>query len=139
MVAKQFAHDRLCALAKSQASLDRDLGEALLAAYRECVHVTLGYGSFREYTARLLGWTGRQTEERLRVALALEQLPELAAQLAGGGLHWSAVRELTRVATAETEQDWIAEAQGRTARDVERLVSGHRVGDLPSGELAAEP
>src|SRR5689334_1647922 len=100
MVAKPSTHDRLCALARSQSALDRDLGEALLAAYRECIHVPLGYGSFREYAARILGWSARQTEERLRVALALEELPELAARLASGELHWSAVRELTRVATA---------------------------------------
>jgi hypothetical protein len=128
------AHDRLLQLARSQSSLDRELGDALLAAYRQAAHLALGYGSFREYAERFLGWTGRQTEERLRVAFALENLPELRARLESGELHWSAVRELTRVATESTEREWIAEAQARTTRDIERLVSGRELGDRPSDE-----
>jgi hypothetical protein len=41
------------------------------------------------------------------------------------------VRELTRVATAETEAAWLEAAHGRTAREVERLVSGRAKGDGP--------
>jgi hypothetical protein len=126
------AHDRLLHLARAQSSLDRELGDALLAAYREAAHVALGYATFREYTARFLGWTGRQTEERLRVAIALENLPELRAQLETGALRWSAVRELTRVATEATEREWIDEAQGRPTRDIERLVSGREPGARPT-------
>ena len=46
-------------------------------------------------------------------------MPALAAALESGALHWSAVRELTRVAVAETEHDWIAQAVGKTLRQVE--------------------
>jgi len=47
------------------------------------------------------------TSERLRVATSLEQLPKLSNSLRQGQLCWSAVRELTRVATADTEQAWL--------------------------------
>jgi hypothetical protein len=40
------------------------------------------------------------------------------------------VRELTRVATRTTEHDWLEASRGRTTREVEKLVSGHRPGDL---------
>jgi hypothetical protein len=43
------------------------------------------------------------------------------------------VRELTRVATRATERDWLEASRGRTAREIEKLVSGHRPGDLPGG------
>ena len=46
-------------------------------------------------------------------------------------------RELTRVATPETEQIWLERAKGCTVRQVERLVSGRRPGSLP--DAPAEP
>jgi hypothetical protein len=69
---------------------------------------------------------------RLRVAEALEQLPELAKALRQGVASWSCVRELSRVATHEPERAWLQVARGRTVREVERRVSGHRRGSLPS-------
>jgi len=49
-----------------------------------------------------------------------------------GQLHASAVRELTRVATPETEAGWIAAATGRRMREIERLVAGRARGDRPN-------
>jgi hypothetical protein len=59
-------------------------------------------------------------------------LPEMDQSFAEGSLHFSVVRELSRVATAETEQEWLAFAQGKTARELEResgsAQAGFRVG-----------
>src|SRR5258706_1008774 len=132
VVSVDNTHQNLCRLAHAQSVLDRELGDALLATYRERVHVTLGYGSFREYIEGVLAWTGRQTEEGLRVAMALEDLPALRDALGTGALSWSVVRELSRVATHRNEHEWIAEAANRTVREVERLVSGRGAGDRPS-------
>jgi hypothetical protein len=109
----------------------------LLCAARSRAHVELGYGSFAEYVERLFGYDARWTKEKLRVAEALEELPELARALSGGELSWSAVRELTRVATAETETEWLEAARGRTVRELERQVSGRKPGDRP-GDAARE-
>jgi hypothetical protein len=65
------------------------------------------------------------------VAEVLDELPELSRALREGELTWSAVRELTRVATPATEADWLAVARGRVSRDIERMVSGRRTGDRP--------
>jgi 5-methylcytosine-specific restriction endonuclease McrA len=91
----------------------------------------LGFGSFGEYVERMLGYTRRATEERLRVAEALERSPRLAQALRNGTLSWSAVRELTRVATASNEEAWLEIAKGRTLRQVEELVAGHKPGERP--------
>jgi len=125
------AHTELVELAKSRAGFDWQEGRALLRAMRSGAHVRLGYASFSEYIERLFGYSPRFTVERLRVAEALEELPALGRALAVGELGWSTVRELTRVATAETEVEWIELARGGTAREVEKLVSGHRPGDAP--------
>jgi hypothetical protein len=80
---------------------------------------------------RLFVYKPRSTEEKLRVAEALEHLPELAAALLEGALCWSAVRELTRVATTANEHEWLAVARGKTQRQVEQLVAGRKPGDGP--------
>jgi hypothetical protein len=106
-------------------------GRLLLEALRSNAHLHLGFGSFGEYIERILGHTRRATEERLRVAEALERLPGLANALRDGTLSWSAVRELTRVATASNEEAWIEVAKGRTLRQIEELMAGHGPGDMP--------
>src|SRR6185436_13554939 len=103
----------------------------LLAAERLGVHTRAGHASLREYVERVVGLSARQTEERLRVGRALRVLPKLDAAFAGGELHWSAVRELTRVATSETEAEWLAWAKGRRAQQIEKNVSMRRPGDRP--------
>src|SRR5262249_53327186 len=57
-------------------------------------------------------------KERVRVALALDEMPELADALAAGELSFSAILELTRVATRDTERAWIDAARGKNLREV---------------------
>jgi hypothetical protein len=104
----------------------------MLRALREDVHRHLGYGAFAEYSDRHLGYGHRTTQDKLRTAEALERLPELARALGEGRLHASAVRELARVATPETEAAWIEAAAGRRIRDIEQLVAGRARGDHPT-------
>jgi hypothetical protein len=103
----------------------------LLAARRSAVHVHLGFGSFGEYIERLFGYTLRSTQEKLRVAEALEELPRLAQALETGSLSWSALRELTRVAVADTERQWLDLPRPRQFASFEALVAGKSLGDVP--------
>ncbi len=132
------AHDELVRIAAERATLDHDEGCWLLVAGRARVHERFGFATFAECVERVLGYGPRVTEEKLRVAEALQRLPVLAAALAAGDLSWSAVRELTRVAVGETERDWLTAARSRTVREVERLVSGRRPGDTPADPAHAE-
>jgi hypothetical protein len=125
------AHAALSRLAKTRALADAEEGRWLLAARRSAAHVHLGFGSFGEYIERWFGYTARSTQEKLRVAEALEGLPRLAQSLETGSLSWSALRELTRVAVADTEQQWLGVAQGKTVRQLEELVAGKSPGDTP--------
>jgi 5-methylcytosine-specific restriction endonuclease McrA len=133
-----LAHEAVLELAKERALLERREGTSLLCAHRERVHQRLGYGAFAEYTDRHLGYCQRTTADKLRTAEALEQLPELARAQQEGRLHASAVRELARVATAETESAWIEAARGRRVREIERMVSGRARGDSPTSALRPE-
>ncbi|HSU41190.1 MAG TPA: HNH endonuclease [Polyangiaceae bacterium] len=126
------AHEELLRLSAKRAGLDFEEGRWLLRAFRSGAHRELGYGSFHEYTERLFGYGPRLTNDKLRVAEALEALPETAEELRAGTFSFSAVRELTRVAVPATEREWLQAARGRTVREVEELVSGHRAGSRPS-------
>ncbi|MFZ5893163.1 MAG: HNH endonuclease [Myxococcota bacterium] len=130
-------HERVVSFAKQRAGLEWEEGRLLCEALRAGVHRRLGFASFSEYVERLFGYNGRLVKEKLRVAQALEPLREMSDALRTGELTWSAVRELTRVATAETERAWLDAARGQTVRQVEELVSGRAPGDLPSD--AADP
>jgi hypothetical protein len=64
--------------------------------------------------------------EKVRVARALEKLPKVAAAMASGSLSYSKAREITRVATAETEEYLLMIAEHGTASHVENLVRAYR-------------
>ena len=126
------AHEALSRLAKTRASADAEEGRWLLAAWRCVAHVHLGFANFNEYVERLFGYKPRSTQEKLRVAEALENLPALARALQQGALNWSAIRELTRVAVPETEQQWFDVAHNKTLRQLEDLIAHKHLGDTPA-------
>lgn len=128
------AHEALSRLARQRAAADIEEGRFMLAALRSAAHVHLGFGSFGEYIERLFGYKPRSTQEKLRVAEALEALPLISRALEEGAIHWSAARELTRVAVAETEAEWLEVARGKTLHQLEALVAGKGPGDEPSAD-----
>src|SRR5688572_17120264 len=64
--------------------------------------------------------------EKVRVARALENLPKVTAAMACGKLSYSKVREITRIACAETEDYLLMIAEHGTAQHVEKLVRAYR-------------
>jgi len=65
--------------------------------------------------------------ERVRVARALEGLPQTSAWLALGRISFCQARALTRVATPDDESDLLEAAEGMTTAQVERMVRGWRM------------
>ncbi len=126
-----LAHEALSRLAKARAQAEFEEGRWFLCALHAATHVRLGFGSFAEYIERLFGYSPRTTQEKLRVAEALEELPKTSDALQAGTINWSTARELTRVAVAETEEEWLEAAKGKTVRQVEALVNGRSPGDTP--------
>jgi hypothetical protein len=118
------AHQQLQRIARGRGALDVEEAKWLLVARETGAHRELGYGSFLEYVERTLGYAPRTARERIRVAERLAQLPRLRRALERGETTYSAVRELTRVAEAETEADLIAQTKGKTVREIEDLVAG---------------
>ncbi|MFO7561662.1 MAG: DUF222 domain-containing protein [Enhygromyxa sp.] len=67
----------------------------------------------------------KAAREKVRVARALGSLPKIDALFGRGGLSYSKVRAITRVATAESEQHWIDVAQRATASQIEKLARAY--------------
>ena len=118
-------------LAKRRGALDHEE----LALIREAIEVQLwrelGMVSIREYLERRMGYTPGVASERVRVAEALEAMPALEAALAAGELSYSAVREITRIATRRTERAWLAKCRGKTMKEISELLAEREPGDRP--------
>ena len=127
-------HGRLTGCARQRAALDAQEARDLVDAEEVEIWSAFGYPTMLAYLEAELGYGPHTAGERLRVARALLELPLTAARLAAGALHHSAVRELTRVATAETEAAWLAAADGKNLRQLERMVAGRDRGDLPDDD-----
>jgi len=93
-----------------------DAGEGWGNGFKSCAH----WLSWR------VGYAPGAAREHVRVARALGTLPLLSRALARGQLSYAKVRELTRVATPETEERLLALGRTGTAEHVERIVRGWR-------------
>jgi hypothetical protein len=85
-----------------------------------------GFTSCAAWLSWRVGLSPCAAREHVRVARALGTLPLLAQALARGELSYSKVRELTRVATPETEERLLAVGRAGTTEHVERIVRGWR-------------
>ena len=81
-------------------------------------------------TAHWLNWQcgiGKvAAREKVRVARALESLPEISAAFASGEFSYSKVRAMTRVATPANESVLVSIGRHGTATHVEKLVKKYR-------------
>jgi hypothetical protein len=96
-----------------------------------------GYGSTAEWLAWRIGIKPGPARERLRTALALEQLPETSEAMKQGDLSFTKVRALTRVATPDNEAVLLEFARAGSASNLERVVRGWKTLDRKS-EVTAE-
>jgi hypothetical protein len=125
---------KLRGIAARRAALDAEEASLLRHAEELKLWRAFGFGSLLEYMERAMGYAPRTATERLRVARALTELPLIAEALDQGELAHSAVRELSRVAVPDTEEAWLEAARGKSLREIEAMVSGHKPGHLPTDE-----
>ncbi len=122
---------RLCEYTAKRSALDAAESYDLVRAEQLKIYALFGCATHWEYLERVCGYGPHAARERMRVARALVRLPMTMQKLSRGVLSFSAVRELSRVATAGTEEDWLAKVEGMNVHQIERAVAGHTPGDLP--------
>ena len=118
---------------------ERALGFFLLDLHRRGLYRRFGFAGTIQFALIRFQIPPKKTRELLRVARALEELPRIDRAFAAGRLTWSAVREMTRVAVAETEAEWLDLAEKSTLRQIERVVSRTAHGDRPVLDPAGLP
>jgi len=90
-----------------------------------------GCSNVFQYATRYLNIGEHTTAEMLRTGKALAQLPLLSEAFEKGHISSLHIREISRVATEETEKFWCDTARGKTVREVEKLVAFTPKGGLP--------
>jgi hypothetical protein len=123
---------RMRGLAARRAALDVEEARLLLVAKRMEIHRHLGFGSFAEYIERVLGYAPNTGRDRVRVAEELEAMPAIRAAWEQGRISYSVVREITRVATPDSEEVVLAYVDGLTVREVVDAMRGLEKGDDPN-------
>jgi hypothetical protein len=132
-----------------------DLEDSLIESWREVSRAThrfllllrefdlrQGYKAYGNADcAEWLNWKcgiARVTaQEKVRVARALWNLPQVDAAFAKGDLSYSKVRAITRVATGVTEVDLLDYALTVSASQLDRFCSALKHGDPSDSETAA--
>src|SRR5262245_34592621 len=107
--------------------------EAVLLVRAESIAIWREFGcaSLLDYLERRCDLHPRTAKDYMRVARCPTELPLLRTQLEAGRIVYSTARELTGVATADTESEWLRETAGMSPREVEEAVAGHKKGDKP--------
>jgi hypothetical protein len=98
-------------------------------------YVEYGCPTLAHYLELVCGVSRIAARQRIRVARALGELPLIDREFKAGRLSYAKVRSLVRIATPETEREWVAKAKKLTAEDLERVVARARPGDAPSRRL----
>ncbi len=114
-----------------------DIGARTLAFYLvdladRGAHQELGFHSVVQYAETRYHIQPSTTREYLAVGRALDELPGIDEAFCTERLLWSQVRQLVRVATPQTESEWVTWAQGRTARQIAAEVRRRSKGERPT-------
>jgi hypothetical protein len=89
-----------------------------LAGYPSCAHWVVARRRVDLHTAR----------ERVRTARALAGLPLTSAAMARGELSFCQVRELSRAATPDNEEELLTLARGSSVKQLERMIRAWKKG-----------
>lgn len=100
--------------------------DALVTLHRGRLFYELGYSSYHQYCRRELGLSRTTAYEYLRAGIALSELPQLRTAFTDGMLSWQQIREITRVASPDTENAWMELALETTVRELTAEVRESR-------------
>ncbi|HEU0033940.1 MAG TPA: HNH endonuclease signature motif containing protein [Kofleriaceae bacterium] len=124
-------HLGLKALSARRAQMEAREVALLRLAEEMTLWQQFGHASLVQYMEHELGYRAHTALELIRTAKALASLPRMTAALEAGAVFPTAIRELTRIATPDTEEEWLAAVAGKTVHEVQRMVAGRAPGDRP--------
>lgn len=113
---------------------------------RRGLYRPLGHASLQLYATQALGFTDNRYWQFKRLADDLDRLPALRAAVAAGDIGWTKAQQVARVATAETQVEWVGKAATTGRRELERQVrqvqqvrhARKRTAAAPAAQLALD-
>lgn len=111
MVRAKAARDRLKALFARRHRDKAAIAHELAAVKREKLYEVLGYTSVVAFASAEYGRGKSWVSELIEISTKSEDLPQIRAAFDSGELPWTKARELVKVATPETEADWLKKAE----------------------------
>lgn len=106
-------------------------GQVILAMENSGLPERLGFKNALHYF-NLAGARYVEARECRRVARGCERLPILREAAHEGSVGWTQLREVVRVASPETEADWVEKCQRHTSKQIQEMVKGAKGGKTPS-------
>ena len=136
------AHEKLRAVLIALRQAERNAVVLFGEILRRKLYRELGYASIHLYATQALGFSRTKTYEFIRLAESLEKLPRLKRRVESGEVPWTKAREVVKVATPETEGEWLKLANTKSRRELESEVAKSRAvrdRDESQGELMPVP
>ena len=122
-LSSEEVHKRALAARKLYGKAEKALTFWIIEMDERKLYKDFGCSNIFQYATRYLSLAEHTIAEILRTGKALEQLPLLSEAFEKGQISSSHIREISRVATEETDQFWRDTARGKTVREVEKLVA----------------
>ncbi len=113
----------LHAMAACEKQLGAEIVLHLIEVERRKLNVALGYSSLYAYGIAELGWSENVAHKRAKVAKAARVCPEIVDHLASGELTLSSVFALAPHVGKGAGPELVAEACGKSRREVERQMA----------------
>ena len=86
------------------------------------LYLKYGFASTVDYARERLGFLERKTRSLVNMAERFEELPRLKKAFCRGDIPWTKAREVVKVATPQTEAQWLARCQTMSNRQLEQEV-----------------
>ena len=100
-----------------------EVGAVLLRMKRGRSFMAFGFATLADYAGARLDYGAWKTRDLVELAERCESLPRVREVFASGEVAWTKLRAIARVATVETEAEWVERARVLSCRQLERMIA----------------
>ncbi len=94
----------------------------------------MGHSSINQYAIQELGFSKSRTNDFIRLARQLDNLPAVREAVVSGKLGYTKARELVSVATPETQETWLKAAKGTRKELIHEVKKAKRAAKVDPGQ-----
>lgn len=128
----------LLQFAVAECAVSQSLLELIRAKDRSGTYTRDGAASMAAWLSLKLGWSNHRASRAVRVAAALENLPEVREAYAQGRICWERTEALCCYATPDTEDELLERALDLGATDLRSLLRSLKPVQIPDAQQAYE-